>query len=1243
MAVLLIGGLVGLLLMVLSSPPRFTLDVGSGGMDNIGVKSLHDMGISRDSLYLRHVFAAETSDDGTTFRWTSPQSQVELPGMLTETILSMRVYGTDTPRSGDSRLWLHNTTSHNFARHSVKPTYDALATLDIATGWRVYHVLLPPHNPQNWLPGGMSVGLATKQFCPPAYDSRVLGVPLDYVKLTPLAGWAAAPPLRPLLTQTILLLCGITLLVAGISSVGQILFGLQNRGLWAWAIAGIIGCGLWAWGSPYTLAWVCSPLVIGVAATIWGGVVVGRRAWHWLHSPAGMPIQRYTLPITVVLVWIAAHLLLFSSLAVSWRGGAALLILGLPGALLAWQWFATEQSQGILVRWFLAMGGGVAVPLVMLLGLHALPGALPAWVVVFCYNLLLVGGLVWWWKSPGHPGNCSPQKHEQSRLFPSPAAPSPAAPSPPAPSPIQGEGEPKSPSPACGGRGRGWGVLERGWSNSLFLLVLIAGAVLRLLFLGTSEFEGDEARAMLLAQGAMFGQDELPLLHKKGPVELLIPLGPMVLTGHTNELVTRLPLAIASLVALAGVYLLAQHMLRSLTHNAAMAGVVAAAVLAVDGFFVAYGRILQYQSIVVLMMVGAVWCCWRFVEMQVFPAPPCRLSHSRARGGVTYIRSLTLAARLAERGRGWGLSEGAGNGYKIKASTRLLTGAALFASVGLLSHYDYSFVLSTLALLVGIGGWRACWNIRQWVRMLALPVLVGGGVVLGFYLPFMLHENFQGTIAYLGQRAGEGGSPFYNNLPGYYRIATFYNTTYQIAWLGSILAIALGVWLVRYAYPRRSIGWVLAAVWVAGCGLLVWQPSWFVLGDTSLNVAGIVFGLPLAWLILSPPTPLPLRVLLVWFAIPFCAEAFLISDPRTHFYTMDTAAALLIGLALAQFAAWLTRHHMRVLLVPLMLAGVLLFTLAWGYSMLVFMRQMPEYKRMFPIARPDIYRASYGDELPSGGHYGHPHRDGWKAVGELYRQGVFAGDYYSNQMERISAWYTRGAFRCSQQPAYYFIGTWAASESDMAIPIHTIRKQYAYAGCVLVDQMNMLDVYSRDPLTPQPSEPTVYQLRDYTREFDAVPLESFPIQQPLQMAVPQHRLEREWQGGLQLTGYDLRIMPQITGQTTNILVTFMLNWQATAPVPAGYTLVVDMRDSNGNVVAQAQPLCNPAPPSTWYTAHNGTVMTPFQVVVGSGGGSGSAMRAGEYTFVVGLYNAATGEWLPLADGGEGVVLLIHPR
>jgi hypothetical protein len=700
----------------------------------------------------------------------------------------------------------------------------------------------------------------------------------------------------------------------------------------------------------------------------------------------------------------------------------------------------------------------------------------------------------------------------------------------------------------------------------------------------------------------MFGQDDLPLLHKKGPVELLIPLGPMVLTGHTNELVTRLPLAIASLVALAGVYLLAQHMLRSLTHNAAVAGVVAAAVLAVDGFFVAYGRILQYQSIVVLMMVGAVWCCWRFVD------------------------------------RGWGLPEGAGDEGKIKASTRFLTGAALFASVGLLSHYDYGFVLPTLALLVGVGGWRAGWSIREWVRMLALPVLVGGGVVLGFYLPFMLHENFQGTIAYLGQRAGEGGSIFYNNLPGYYRIATFYNTTYQIAWLGSILAIAVGVWLVRYAYPRRIIGWVLAAVWVAGCSILVWQPSWFVLalGDTSLNVAGIVFGLPLVWLILSPPTPLPLRVLLVWFAIPFCAEAFLISDPRTHFYTMDTAAALLIGLALAQVAAWLTRHHMRVVLVPLMLAGVVLCTLAWGYSMLVFVRQMPEYKRMFPIARPDIYRASYGDELPSGGHYGHPHRDGWKAIGELYRQGVFAGDYYSNQMERISAWYTRGAFRCSQQPAYYFIGTWAASESDMAIPIHTIRKQYAYAGCVLVDQMNMLDIYSHDPSTSQPSEPTVYQLRDYTREFDVVPLEPFPIQQPLQMAVPQHRLEREWQGGLHLTGYDLHTTPQTTKQTTNtpVTMTIMLNWHATAPVPAGYTLAVDVRDSTGNVIAQAQPLCNPAPPSTWHTAHNGVVMTPFQVVIGNGSGSGSAMRAG--VLVVGLHNAATGEWLPLVDGGESV-------
>ena len=94
---------------------------------------------------------------------------------------------------------------------------------------------------------------------------------------------------------------------------------------------------------------------------------------------------------------------------------------------------------------------------------------------------------------------------------------------------------------------------------------------------------------------------------------------------------------------------------------------------------------------------------------------------------------------------------------------------------------------------------------------------------------------------------------------------------------------------MRYGRPRL-LGAALAGLLLLGCALLLWAPERFVL--VGGNWAILAFGLPLAGLILSPATPPPLRTLLIWFAAPFIAESFLIDDPKTHFYTMDAAAAL---------------------------------------------------------------------------------------------------------------------------------------------------------------------------------------------------------------------------------------------------------------------------------------------------------------------------------------------------------------
>jgi hypothetical protein len=837
------------------------------------------------------------------------------------------------------------------------------------------------------------------------------------------------------------------------------------------------------------------------------------------------------------------------------QGTAGLVLLGLPGVLLSRLLFWEERHP--LVRLFLAICGAEIVIVLLMLILQAIPGPLPWWGLLLVVDALTIGLFISAWR------RCPIPPYRLSTAVPLP-----------------------------------------------LIAILIGGGLLRLLFLGTSEFEGDEARALLMGVGLIHGHDDILMLHKKGPVEILLPAAPMVLTQQLNEWVARLPLAIASLGALVGIFVLARELIAfqppsagspadsssssrlqtAIGANGPLIGLIAAAVLMVDGFLLAYARIVQYQSIVVLMMIGAVWAMYHFLTGDRHP-----------------YRTLAIAA--------------------------------LMGAIALLAHYDGIFVLPVLVWLMIAGGWRRGWRrLNEWARGIGVVMAVGGGITLGFYLPFVLHDHFQGTISYLGQRTGgeEIHQAFlFNNLPDYYTIATFYNTTYQMQALGAILAIALIGWLLVYGRPR-VVGRGLALLLGGSVGLLLMAPHLFTLPGKSGNSWAICgFGLPIVGLILSPATPPALRVVLIWFAPPFLAESFLIAEPKTHFYTMDAAAALLIGIGIAQAVQWAHRTTLpRVkwaLPRLLALAGAALLGVSFFYLGIVFVRQMPEYKRMFPAARPALYQAGYGDTLPRGGHYGHPHRDGWKVIGELYRTGALWGSYYSNQMGRISGWYTRGAYRCSEKPDTYLLGTWAASESDMAIPTEQIREEYQRTGCVVVEQMNMMDIYRKQSQAgiQEGDLPRVFHLENAIADFDRQPIVPFPIQQPLMEPLPQHMLNVTWESGLTLVGYDVH-PPTIEGWRANtqpFTTTLTLVWQPSRPQPEGYEVVVSIHDGNGRKVGIAQPLCRVSPPSEWSIWYATT--TPFSIAPSYPHSS---------TIHIGIHNESTNKWLPSATGERSIIL-----
>jgi|GEM_PF-423987 len=1091
-----------LLFNVLRTPPPWTLDLGTGN----------------DTPFVAG-FRMPMQEGATRFRWSMPNAQLVIPAIAGKR-LELRLHGDQVAVNNNHQLHLQQDGG-------------TFATLEIQSGWRIYQVLLPEQPVGAAVRGVIPINLVSTAYNPGATEERPPGVPLDWVRLTPLHGVGA--PITLPLRQTLLLTWGLTLPAAPIDWLIRSLrprTGNVSAALWTSGVIGLMAGGLLLWAShdPYSLtwAWPAPPWVLFLGTLL---LVVGklqnRVARTWNVEPGTGNLTRFVLPG----LWLPAHLALLLPLPVDLRGMAALFLLGLPGALLALLLFRHERDP--LVRLLIGLCGGLALFPMLLLALQALPGPLAGWMLLLPCDVLSLwlGGLLLRRSSPQSAERVHPQRHAYLPL----------------------------------------------------LAILLLGGVLRLTFLGGSEFQGDEIKALLRTVGVVHGREAILLLHKKGPIEILLPAGPPALTGQLTEGIARLPFALAGMGVLLGSYLLGRELTADtqpvptenpLDGRGTQVGLIAATILAVDGFLIGFARIVQYQSIVMLMMLGAFWCGWRFYAGAPLPQ-------------------------------------------------RYLIGAAVMSAIGLLAHYDGVFVLPALAWLVIAGGRRRGWRGGEWFHGLWRPVLVGGGLMGSFYLPFVLHEHFrETTLTYLAWRLDPPSDTgvqatstlFFNNLNEFYGLATFYNTTFQINWLALLLATAGMLWLRRYVRPQFPRG-ILHGILLVGCVLLVLAPERFVWA--GVNWAGVFFALPLVGLVPAPATPAALRALLLWFGAAFLAEAFLIAEPRTHFYTMLVAAALSIGLALAQILNGLQRQRLTGLRMLVGLSGAAVLLLAVPYSYLAFVRRAPEYYRGFPTVHPDLYRAGYGDTLPTKhGYFGFPQRDGWPVIGALYQQGILHGDYDSNQKDVITTWYTRGALRCKVTPNYFFA---ALREGEVDSHIQAkIWQGYELFGYVLVDGIRTLDIYSRTPVS-QP--PQAFALADYQKDHATHPIPNFPLQRTLLVDAPQYRRNADWQQAVQLRGYDLP-QPQLApGQSTWLT----LYWEVPPATQVNYTPFVELWDSSGNMVGSADPYCHTAPENWGLPYPTGTT---FKLT------ADNALPAGTYTLRVGLRHTQTGALLPLESGAQ---------
>ncbi|MCC6179523.1 MAG: glycosyltransferase family 39 protein [Chloroflexi bacterium] len=298
------------------------------------------------------------------------------------------------------------------------------------------------------------------------------------------------------------------------------------------------------------------------------------------------------------------------------------------------------------------------------------------------------------------------------------------------------------------------------------LLLLLVAAIPRLPGLGYSEFQGDETEVILQATGIVQGLTDTLFYHGKGPGEVLIVAAQYGLVGTLSEGAARLPFALAGLFGVLAVYLAAHRLLGR------AGALVAGLFIATNGYFVAFSRITQYQSLVFLLGVLAVWCALRW-----------------AQGGTSI----------------WPVLAGA------------------LAAGGALAHYDAVFVLPPIALIaLGRSGPRMLLDWR-----LMRPWLTGAGVGLAilacFFGPYLASPLYGLATSRIADRVGFGFPR--NNLSAIAASALLYVSAIYLALLavaivpGGLLAVVQRLRYGRGA-PLSSAGpsgraWLVGLVWCA--------------------------------------------------------------------------------------------------------------------------------------------------------------------------------------------------------------------------------------------------------------------------------------------------------------------------------------------------------------------------------------------------------------------------------------------
>jgi 4-amino-4-deoxy-L-arabinose transferase-like glycosyltransferase len=291
-----------------------------------------------------------------------------------------------------------------------------------------------------------------------------------------------------------------------------------------------------------------------------------------------------------------------------------------------------------------------------------------------------------------------------------------------------------------------------------FVSILLVAAVLRFIDLGYSDYQGDETKAFYYpTQGQSFVQ--FLMEQRKGPLQFMVTAGTKFISQeYSNNFIARLPFALAGFFAVYFFYKFVKM------HFGRRAAFFSGFLFAVNGFLIAFSRIVQYQSLVIFFMVLAL-----------------------------YLFSISSSN---PKYKFWGLF-----------------GALVSWALSILAHYDGIFIAPFMLFLL-IRWFKAYYHenpkntILTFIAAALLPIFL----ILAFYLPYFL-SIASDTLKYWEGRISGSVSGKISSSKYLFRV---YQPIYVIHIYAALSALGFVYILYRAIVERRlSADYVFLLLWVA--------------------------------------------------------------------------------------------------------------------------------------------------------------------------------------------------------------------------------------------------------------------------------------------------------------------------------------------------------------------------------------------------------------------------------------------